>query len=899
MKPLRPIVPGGPLYAEDENAKAAELLRLGKFTVDGGDLTTDGTGVHLVIPPRAEEGFWARIDGGENPYAWTEMIPHGDGAGTWTERVGGRTSTLDSGTATSGGATTLTDSGQSWTTNEWAGKQVMIVAGTGAGQIRAIESNAADEITVSVAWTTNPDTDTDYVITDAPAYEENGVDSVLGDTIVWMRRGMATVSGTTLVQEYLFSAREGSVTAASITVKEADGSPAYTDIHTLEIAANGALSNPSSGVARLLDASTTGGGLITNTPQTLKGNKTLQGNLILGRDAGYYFSLAVDSIHRESRIYGADSSPSEIYDRDGTAKGSEKMIGIRVQGLDDGTEVYSYLSADVVNVVGVRFDGLGEDVRVALVEDFFGTVDTITNSDFAEYKSHCNNWPIANWNDTAGGRITWPVPQTLLMDHCWTICRAMSVWGTVSSPDGHFYRNSHFSAGQHRWAGSEWGHIPASMDAGSNESNAPVIKSDIATIGTGISPEPEGPYTVKLHYPGLTHSEVTIVNLLTENDLEVYTHVPTVDPDTESVPIASIHGSATPYLIPPQKAVTFRSAPTGGTISPPPSSVYKVTWFPAEAIDSASLFAPNPIVDGINSLDSPDEDAILFWDDSEEAVAWLTIGEGLAITETVLHVQAPIPVATTSAPSVTTDKAWIHAADFASVDGAAGVRITDETTVDAVHLGKISRFFRGDTVASASTIAPSGNVFAVSGTTDISTITASGVEPGTEITLLFADTLTLLNDGNIELAGGPLVTIAGLAVQLTWDGTKWRGTNWPRMISQIFDKTFTFDARPDVLQDDRIDWVVPVNCTIEEWYIKADEVGDIEFDIETTDFFEAAPFASITDTTPPVLSAADRAAGGVSGWTTGLPLYNLLRVKISNITSITRVTLVLIFRRTW
>lgn len=67
------------------------------------------------------------------------------------------------GTASAGGATTLTDASKSWDVNTWANYQVRIVAGTGAGQIRVITSNTATALTVP-SWTTNPDATSQYVI---------------------------------------------------------------------------------------------------------------------------------------------------------------------------------------------------------------------------------------------------------------------------------------------------------------------------------------------------------------------------------------------------------------------------------------------------------------------------------------------------------------------------------------------------------------------------------------------------------------------------------------------------------------------------------------------------------------------------------------------------------------
>ena len=66
------------------------------------------------------------------------------------------------GTATAGGANTLTNSAKNWATNQWANSQVRISAGTGAGQIRTVASNTSTVLTVSANWTTQPDATSQY-----------------------------------------------------------------------------------------------------------------------------------------------------------------------------------------------------------------------------------------------------------------------------------------------------------------------------------------------------------------------------------------------------------------------------------------------------------------------------------------------------------------------------------------------------------------------------------------------------------------------------------------------------------------------------------------------------------------------------------------------------------------
>lgn len=76
----------------------------------------------------------------------------------------GSAASFATGTATAGASTTLTNGAKSWATNMWANYQVRITAGTGKGQIRTIASNTGTVLTVSAAWTVNPDATSVYSI---------------------------------------------------------------------------------------------------------------------------------------------------------------------------------------------------------------------------------------------------------------------------------------------------------------------------------------------------------------------------------------------------------------------------------------------------------------------------------------------------------------------------------------------------------------------------------------------------------------------------------------------------------------------------------------------------------------------------------------------------------------
>jgi len=89
----------------------------------------------------------------------------------------------DSGTATDGGNTTMTDSGGGWTVDQWNDYYALhIYSGTGSGQVRTITDNTATVITVDEAWGTNPDNTSKYRILPNTRIEETidgtGIDTM-------------------------------------------------------------------------------------------------------------------------------------------------------------------------------------------------------------------------------------------------------------------------------------------------------------------------------------------------------------------------------------------------------------------------------------------------------------------------------------------------------------------------------------------------------------------------------------------------------------------------------------------------------------------------------------------------------------------------------------------------
>lgn len=85
-------------------------------------------------------------------------------------------SVTDATTATS---TTIGDSGEAWIPNEFSGQMVTLTGGTGSGETRRVVSNTVTVLTVSPAFSTTPDTTTDFKVDPEALYgATNSVTSV-------------------------------------------------------------------------------------------------------------------------------------------------------------------------------------------------------------------------------------------------------------------------------------------------------------------------------------------------------------------------------------------------------------------------------------------------------------------------------------------------------------------------------------------------------------------------------------------------------------------------------------------------------------------------------------------------------------------------------------------------
>lgn len=144
--------------ALNKTTNAILPLRLSVLGADTGDswymLTSDDPAWSTAVPV-----YTSRSDTGGPAAGGTAVTITGSGLNTLSSVWFGRT-----GTATAGSATTITDSGATgWVTNGFQGGTVLITAGTGIGQSRAVVSNTATAITVAT-WTTTPDATSVYMV---------------------------------------------------------------------------------------------------------------------------------------------------------------------------------------------------------------------------------------------------------------------------------------------------------------------------------------------------------------------------------------------------------------------------------------------------------------------------------------------------------------------------------------------------------------------------------------------------------------------------------------------------------------------------------------------------------------------------------------------------------------
>ncbi len=168
-------------------------------TIDGSQIVTFGAGCVLTVTANcgAAENFWDGYIDDINFMVGTTtqatLTPaqvrywYNDGRSTVNKKV------INVSDATSATSTTLADSGETWIPNEFAGLLVTLTGGTGSGQTRRVISNTTNTLTVSPAWSTTPDTTTDFEIDPEALFgSSNSVTSigVMGESLLGETGGL-------------------------------------------------------------------------------------------------------------------------------------------------------------------------------------------------------------------------------------------------------------------------------------------------------------------------------------------------------------------------------------------------------------------------------------------------------------------------------------------------------------------------------------------------------------------------------------------------------------------------------------------------------------------------------------------------------------------------------------
>ena len=98
--------------------------------------------------------------------------------------------------------------------------------------------------------------------------------------------------------------------------------------------------------------------------------------------------------------------------------------------------------------------------------------------------------------------------------------------------------------------------------------------------------------------------------------------------------------------------------------------------------------------------------------------------------------------------------------------------ITTINTTGNMSVERLLSAGKGTDVASAATIIATGNIFHVTGTTTITSVSGTGIAAGTVITIIFDGILTFTDGSNLKLAGN-FTTSADDTITLQYDGSNW------------------------------------------------------------------------------------------------------------------------------
>lgn len=188
------------MYIDGRQAVACDTALAATATLDNAQVLTIGgrcTGANCVTG----DSFW---DGEIDEFTWSAGATTSSGsvASAANKRfLDGRTHLIRPQTSVTnadiGSSTTIGSSSQSYVPNSFAGLVVEITGGTGAGQTRNIISNTATTFTVYPAWSTTPDSTSDFRVSPSKLYgSTNTVTAIAVDAPTQINRVRNLYVGT-------------------------------------------------------------------------------------------------------------------------------------------------------------------------------------------------------------------------------------------------------------------------------------------------------------------------------------------------------------------------------------------------------------------------------------------------------------------------------------------------------------------------------------------------------------------------------------------------------------------------------------------------------------------------------------------------------------------------------
>lgn len=268
-------------------------------------------------------------------FTWTNLSVTGLPAtwGTNGRMVAPCCTVFSTGAVTAASSNTISASAKNYGVNKWTNHQVRILSGKGAGQIRTIASNTTQQLTVTVAWTDQPDSSStfeiggneDYIYLSGSASTTLYLYSISGN--VW------TTLSPLVVRGLAFS------TGSMLNLVDQETDPSWTDERNY-INGSRIYSFHGGGTAGLFYYD-----LVANTWWNDSAYSNNNAFSYAGRGAA--FNIGTSTIQAGGKIY-LDLNGTGVWYRFSPVKNLLEACGIRIRsagGLIDGTRAATFSKA--------------------------------------------------------------------------------------------------------------------------------------------------------------------------------------------------------------------------------------------------------------------------------------------------------------------------------------------------------------------------------------------------------------------------------------------------------------------------------------------------------------------------------------------------------------------------